>query len=386
MDILHVASFSGNNGDIANHYGFRKWFDALFSEAPSWKEFEIREVYRKQVAFDESFAKLANSADLVIIGGGNYFELWVENSPTGTSISIEMDILNLIKTPIFFNALGVDDGMGVTKSALGNFNHFLDKILSSEKYLVSVRNDGAFDTLKKHVDFDNLPIGKVLQLPDGGFFVDCFGVNSNEKKDMLVGLNLACDMKKIRYPGVKNLYDYNGFLNEMANFMVEINKKYKTVRFILFPHVYSDLKIYSDLLNILPDKIRREKVIVDRYNPFARFSESIFMNYSQCEIVLATRFHANVVSLSSEVPTIGLYSYKQIKALYKGIDMEKYLINVQQYNFSKELLNIFEEIISNKKSVMSDLRKAKASVLSDRQKSIKVINKWLVINKLKAGV
>ena len=129
MKVLHVASFRGNIGDNANHAGFRPWFQALAGRPIAWTEFEIRDVYRKTRAFDASFATEANAADLVVIGGGNYFELWVKDSPTGTSISVTDDVMADIRTPIFINALGVDDAQGYTKETLGRFGKFLARLL-----------------------------------------------------------------------------------------------------------------------------------------------------------------------------------------------------------------------------------------------------------------
>ena len=84
--VLHIASFTGNIGDNANHMGFRPWFEKVSSVSVSWDNLEIREFYWKERKWDMDFVDLANSYDLVVIGGGNYFELWVEDSPTGTSI------------------------------------------------------------------------------------------------------------------------------------------------------------------------------------------------------------------------------------------------------------------------------------------------------------
>ena len=44
MKILHLASFTGNIGDNANHSGFRYWFEKYNDEA-EWTELEIREFY-----------------------------------------------------------------------------------------------------------------------------------------------------------------------------------------------------------------------------------------------------------------------------------------------------------------------------------------------------
>ena len=97
MKILHIASFKGNIGDNANHIGFRDWFEKLVKHTVEWENIEIREFYRSKRKWDNGFAKEANAYDLVIIGGGNYFELWVEKSPSGTSIEISPEVLRKIE-------------------------------------------------------------------------------------------------------------------------------------------------------------------------------------------------------------------------------------------------------------------------------------------------
>ena len=118
-----------------------------------------------------------NQFDALIIGGGNYFELWVESSPTGTSIAIPPDLFSKIKIPIFFNALGVDPGQGVPDSSRIKFMGFLDTLLGSEQYLVSVRNDGAKKNLSRHVG--NRYSEAVLHTPDNGFFVEDMNLEEN---------------------------------------------------------------------------------------------------------------------------------------------------------------------------------------------------------------
>ena len=76
LRILHLASFSGNIGDNANHMGFRPWFAKQVGREVAWSNCEIREFYWKERAFDTDFVALANSYDALVIGGGNYFELW----------------------------------------------------------------------------------------------------------------------------------------------------------------------------------------------------------------------------------------------------------------------------------------------------------------------
>ena len=182
--------------------GFRPWFADQVGRNVEWTNCEIREFYWKERAFDADFVVLANSFDALVIGGGNYFELWVENSPTGTSIAITPEDFDKIDVPILFNALGVDSGQGVPDASRNYFTLFLSKLLASDQYLVSVRNDGAVDTLREEISPDHA--NAVHQIPDGGFFMR---LPQNSKSPLLVpdtsyiGINVANDMAEVRFAG-----------------------------------------------------------------------------------------------------------------------------------------------------------------------------------------
>lgn len=76
---LHIASFMGNVGDNANHNGLRnKLKNIFYNNNIIFDELEMREFYQSwnlRNFNSEEFINLANKYDLIIIGGGNFFEL-----------------------------------------------------------------------------------------------------------------------------------------------------------------------------------------------------------------------------------------------------------------------------------------------------------------------
>jgi polysaccharide pyruvyl transferase WcaK-like protein len=371
MKVLHVASFRGNIGDNANHAGFRPWFATLAGQPVEWREFEIRDVYRKDRAFDMSFAEEANAADLVIIGGGNYFELWVESSPTGTSISISDNVLDAIKTPVFVNALGVDDGQGYTEETLGRFRRFLGRLLASQQYLVSVRNDGAMAALKRHAG--DMPIERVLHLPDGGFFSRYQPAQRQE--GFCVGINLAGDMLEQRFPGGNKL-DYQGFLAEMAETIAQLGCAYPGLRLIFFPHIFRDLAVCADLLALLPDKLRRGQVRVAAYDSGPP-GEHAFTEYLTCDVVLAMRFHSNVVPIGHGIPTIGLYCYDQIKHLYDELESPDSVVDVSRADFGSALLNRLALALNDPDAAKARVAAMNRLVTIQRDKAGQEVSIWM---------
>ena len=127
MQILQVASFNGNIGDCANHAGFRREWERQIGSA-EFENLEMRYFYQSwnQCKFDESFAQLANQYDLLIFGGGGFFELKWDYSSTGTTIDLPERILEKIRTPILFNCIGTSISKGASESAIKKFDIFLE--------------------------------------------------------------------------------------------------------------------------------------------------------------------------------------------------------------------------------------------------------------------
>lgn len=345
LKVLHVASFTGNIGDNANHTGFRATLENNLSVNIEYTEYEIREVFWKKKKFDEAFVKLANSHELVVIGGGNYFELWVENSATGTSIDIELDILEMIETPIIFNALGVDPAQGASSSCIKKFRKFLEYCNQRQKILLSCRNDGSIKTLieiigKKYAD-------QFYHVPDAGFFTKVKDHHHPElepsKKNIL--LQLAGDMIEERFPneGIDDI-SYEKFLQGLADYICTINRE--NVNFIFVPHIFRDLEIIYKLIESLPDEIRRKNVSVAPYLVGNKGQDYIFDLYSKVDLVLGMRFHANVCALGLKTPCIPLINYRQIDELYTELELDNLKVHVNKKGFSEKLLALSKAILN----------------------------------------
>ena len=336
MRILHLASFTGNIGDNLNHSGlYRSLEKELGVKNFSIQEEEIREYFWKKKQFDQGIIKKFNFFDLIIVGGGNFFELWVENSRTGTSIDIPVDYLKKIKTPIAFFSLGVDIHQGYTTKTKENFFKFLDFISKKPKYFLSIRNDGALKNLRELYDdyFDK----KVFVIPDSGIKIKETKLSFIKSKSNLIGINLAGDMIDKRY---KNFHSTIEIITSFINYL--IFDKEKNILFL--PHILKDFEIIFQILNRLPEEIKRKNILIGPYENGYKGMKNIFGLYNNCEVILANRFHSNLASIGLEKPTIGLFNYPQIKNLYGELGLEKYLVNLNNKNLLVELKTIFNQI------------------------------------------
>lgn len=339
LRILHIASFSGNIGDNANHIGFRSWLAGLANRAINWTELEIRQFYWRERAWDEAFVEYANSFDALVIGGGNYFELWVEGSPTGTSIAIPLQLWERLRVPVYFNALGVDPGQGVPAVCRSRFKAFLEMLLGNPKCLVSVRNDGAKRNLARVLGATYAEA--VLHAPDNGFFAGFESARmvpffSDPAVERVVTLNLASDMADIRFAAY-GTEGVDGFAGECARAIGDLAQRDSSLGFLFAPHIFRDLDIVNRVIDRLPDRLRRTRVAQAPYGTGNAMAAMVFGLYAASNVCVGMRFHANVVPIGNRCQTLGLVCYPQISALYDEVGQPDRCVNVSVGGFAGTL-------------------------------------------------
>ncbi len=334
--MLQVASWTGNIGDSANHAGARAMLEANTQYQFDITRFEIREVYWGVRRFDDEFVSLCNAHDLIVIGGGNYFELWVERSSTGCSVDLSEEQLDDIRPPILFYSLGCDRFQGVPDICRDRFGSFLKNLLARENCFVSVRNDGSYGTIEKLYGPETA--SKLTVVPDGGFFFRPAAQEHAEIEDCTasIAVNLAGDMLSTRFPG-GDLHDTNGFLAEFSSALSDAVSSIPGGCIVLVPHIARDVELVARFLHTLPDKVVRKSVRVAPLLLGHAGATKIFDLYRQSDVVLGMRFHANVCPIGMGRPTIGLGCYGQVFELYGELGLEAMCHDVRVPGFRETL-------------------------------------------------
>lgn len=290
-----------------------------------------------------------------MIGGGGYFELWVDKSVTGTTIDLAPDLLAKIKRPLIFYGLGCDIGKGAPQHNVDKFKKFLDVAFSLNNCLVSVRNDGSLANIERLLG--NRYSNYICKIPDGGFFIQ---PNHYMHPEIINGnyilINLAGDMILQRFPKQKyNSINYEEFKVEMVKIIKAIVENFN-LAIVFAPHIYKDLSIIADILESLPDWIRRQWVTVTPYLTGFKGQDYIFDVYRNAQLVLGNRFHANVCSIGLARPSIGLSNYPKVQAVYEELSMSARCIEINKLGFGELLLPLIQDSIDNETEISSSYR------------------------------
>ena len=377
LKVLHLASFTGNIGDNANHCGAKKLFQRNGVPPMEFTKLEIREFFRKERYFDDDFISYANKFDLVMIGGGNYFELWPQNSRSGTTIDISPAELKKIRSPILFYSLGIDPGQGCTEENSVKFRNFLDYCGESANIFVSVRNDGATTHLNNL--YGDRYTESVTMIPDGGFF-SSYQTYSTFKDEEIpkIGVNLAGDMLDKRTSQIGETQ----YLDELKIFFTKFSEENPGYKIIFFPHIFRDIQLLGRLFEKLPDYLVRNKIQIAQYGQGDNEAETIFGQYNKCQLCLGNRFHSNVIPIGNSIPTIGLANYIQIPNLYKEIELQDRVINCNRANFSNDLLVLTKISLANLTQLKSRYLKVNNQINLIADGATLKLKKWFELNYL----
>ena len=352
MRILHVASFSGNVGDNENHIGIRKRLEAAIEKKIQYTELEIRYCYRiyngeHRWGFDDEFVAKANTHDLVIIGGGNFFEPWLDESATATTINITNERLQKITTPLVFFGVGFDIHKGCKPENLEKFAGFLEQCIRQDNILISFRNDGSLKNLKiAYPDRPDLWEGVTI-VPDGGFsYVVDEQPAGYLPEGRFWGINIASDMEALRFPsGVAGGNTWKEFLGQYARFLEQSLVADPRLKIVLFPHIFRDVLSIGEFMTYLDDRLCRDRIVVAPFACGWQACDHVFSLYKHCELVMGMRFHTNVCALAMGIPAIPLISYPKLYDLYEELGLQERAVFANQQDFPEVIAEVSAGIL-----------------------------------------
>ena len=258
---IHLASFAGNIGDVINHKGLYESFNLDISQID---QIEMRRFYKncngsQKLSFDSWLLEKINSSEMLILGGGGFFDVYWDDSHTGTTINMSRAFIDSIKVPVLVNAMGVHFDK-TKKQGINNFFEFFTDIKSRENWFISVRNDGSLKRMKNI--YGNEIIKGIQVVPDNGFMVKCGHENLYHSGQKWIGFSITNELLAPQYLQGLSLEQFN---LEIGAFIADLLQYYCCIFFL---HGPQDFLTLMHIQSILGREAFRNKVIVAPYFPF----------------------------------------------------------------------------------------------------------------------
>ena len=345
VKILHLASFIGNIGDNASHYGTYKILDSIFNFDYRVDTFEIRKTYanynlKDKCCFDNDFAKLANCYDLLLIGGGCFLDFWVKDSATGTTLDISDEILREIRTPIAICSMGCLHRENVPRGNIRKLDRFLTCLMERNNTFVSIRNDSSLQVLQKVIG--NKFAHTLPEVLDSAYFYENNGLSYRpvDSEYIIINFNYEQLSRNNLLIGDIDLLLFKAELLKVVNYIID-NTDYNIV---FTAHVYADYGAMIDFLNDINDYHIRTRIAVTPYVQGSYGCEQIFSAYKNSSLVIGMRYHAVVCSISLGTPCVGIASTDRVLYTFESLGLNTSVLKADE-SFSASLIDQMNKIL-----------------------------------------
>ena len=327
MRVLRIASFVGNIGDLFSHSGQEYVLREIFGSQIEYTDVEVRRSYSNykgadKFRFDSEFAAYASKFDLVQIGGGNFLEPF-KDSPLGVRLPLSWEFLSEVSAPMIFTSMGLTPWGDSREGPTQVFRELMVRLSSIPNLSIALRNDGSRDWLKTSSD---LKINAIPEVLDSGFFVYESGLLRSSRQRILQTksnpyfiVNLAED--QLRSSAAGSEAEYQLRCVEISRLIHELAER-EGLDIVFTPHIPQDLTAISNVIQLLPDFFRRERVGICQFSADTIGAEIALSAYEGAKFTVGMRFHANIASLSLGVPCLPLVALNRLDFMLESVGHE----------------------------------------------------------------
>ena len=348
--VVHVSSgrFS-NTGDYVLVESLRH----LIEESSS----EIKWISTPVTAkVDDEFVKEANRSRGVIIGGGGLFLKDTNpNAISGWTWPCPVESLEKIKVPIYVMAVG-DNRFRGQEEFDPCFTESVNTLVEKSSFF-GLRNHGSIEAVRGYLREDlrdkvtyqpcaTTVLSKMYQLP------------LRDAKKPFIALNCAYDRSELRYQGKQDEVMF-----AIARVLKKLSERYRIKCYI---HCKPD-EIACQYLDAL--EVPYEKTYLVEQMP----KEEYLRAFTEPELVLAIRGHAQMIPFGCGTPVVSMISHDKLKWFLEDIGHPEWGVEVLDEQFEEKLLEKSLYMLEHREKICAQIAKAQDELWEITQQNLKKI-------------
>lgn len=350
-ELVHiVADITANTGDYILGRSTRKLIEQGKDSNVEWN---VKHVTK---SVDESYIAECNQSKGIVIGGGGLFVKDTNvNQLSGWTWPCPTDLLKKIQVPIYV--------MGVGYNRFREQEEFAPCFIESVNTLVEksaffgLRNHGSIraiqgylrDDLKEKVRFHPCPttvIAKMCRLP------------KRSSVEKYIAINCAFDRMEQRY-GDK----FEEVLLGMARVTKELSKDYKIKLYIQCAGDENFAKAL-DIVGVSYEIVTLTKALTE---------EEYLHYYTEPELVLAMRGHAQMIPFGCLTPVVSIISHDKLAWFLEDIEHPEWGVDVRDAKFEQKLLEKSRYMIEHREEICGQIKVAQDKLWEIMQENLKYI-------------
>jgi len=199
-----------------------------------------------------------------------------------------------------------------------------------------------------------------------------------DKSRHVVGINTMPILDK-RYWFEADDYAYSHYIEKMAEICIRLKKS--NIKFFLFSTHPKDELVSKDVITLLSSKFEWSDSELNNLIKKNRSVDQLLETIATSDIVVATRFHAILLSYFSETPVVGICKDHKQRDLMDAMGQKKYKIDFSEFT-SEKVFNLISSLLEHsnaeKKCIIAKNKEHEDSL----NKQYSFLSKYIINNNI----
>lgn len=351
-NMIHIAADTiANAGDYILVRSLKRLVEHEANQNIHWSNVDVR------ATITDSLVEACNHSQGVILGGGGFFLKDTNpNDISGWQWPCSLENMDKIKAPVYVFGVGYNRFRGQEEFA-PCFTDSINKLVEKSTFF-GLRNHGSIRAVQKYLRDDlkekvvyhpcaTTVLSKLYELPE-----------RTEIQNPFIALNCAFDRAQMRY-GDK----MDEVMTQIAHVCKKLSENYKIKCYI---HCPPDELVCPYLEQ---EAVAYEKVYLNK-----EMTEEEYLRYfTEPELVLAIRGHAQMIPFGCKTPTVSMISHDKLAWFLEDIGHPEWGVEVLDQDFEEKLLGISKYMLSNREQICSEIEEAQARLWNVMKENLKTI-------------
>lgn len=349
--LVHVvADITANTGDYILGRCTRKLVEQECDTVIDW---DIRNFIKK---VDEEYITCCNQSNGMIIGGGGLFLKDTNpNSVSGWSWPCSVENLAEIQVPIYVLGVGYNRFRGQEEFA-PCFTDTVNMLVEQSKFF-GLRNHGSIRAIQSYLREDlrekvkfhpcaTTVLSKLCTLP------------KRSEEEPYIAVNCAFDRANLRY-GDK----LERVMFAITRVLQNLSKDYKIKCYVQCSGD-EQIGLFLDQLGVEYEIVTLTKAL----------SEEEYLRYfTEPELMLATRGHAQMIPFGCKTPVVSMISHDKLAWFLEDIEHPEWGIEMKDEQFEQKLLEKSRYMLTHRDEICGQIEDAQDRLWKIMQENLKCI-------------
>jgi polysaccharide pyruvyl transferase WcaK-like protein len=372
LKLMHLANFNSTN--IGNGALIRGLETTLEEDSPisiEWQREPWDDYTFGLVDFDKKFVEKVNASDGLIVGGAVTFNGRDYNNQTGSRFELPHELWSKIIKPVIFYGLSYRHWQGQTYHHLDKLRLTIEKILSSEHMILSVRNDGTRTWLKEFVGIES---NKIVEIPDSAVFVPTKDEEYHSEifedvKNIMLSFNDEDAPNRFDHtlskPDFSN-HSRDYIIDELVHSSEQLAENYN-VNLILCPHYFDDYRMMSEFIERIQPRIAHQRMVS---TGLCRVKDTDFFygRYKKADLSISMRVHSMSPCIGLGTPMIAYTTQNRMTDFLERIGLKDLSVDAFELSSGSSLYNKAKFALDNSQSVRQRFSQVRESLREETRK------------------